>query len=707
MAVRSLYSALVKRAAGRWAEVILLLLFLVSLLAPPAWTGTLQWRHWLWLAGLAAVLVLAGSRGRGEGPPEASATAVKALALLLLLNAAVALSGGIDSPLWAGYFIFMLASSSRFSRWWQQASFLGVITVLEAGQLTGLGRVLPGGGVTDGGLLRLGAALALLAFFTVLLNLFFVGRQIRLQKDLEEHARLRREAEEFERIEEDRPGSEPEAYSPQGKMIRQISVAQKLNRDLDRLLALARRAVEARTTALFESDGDLLVLRRYAEGEARIDRKARWRIGEGLIGGAAKLGQPVIVSDLANSRHRVNYLLEGESARSLMIAPVKEQGVLRGVLVAEHPFADKFSRGEQEIFEGFSLEVNLLLENFRNSSMRDRRRMTMETLNALSRTLSSTREVEEMLNSLVEQVREVVPYDQCAVFLVDPGKRRLVLRAQRGFNFDPKGKEHFPLTKGLVGHIVHRGQPLVFTDRKKMQIVPGYTGREKMRAFMGLPLRFRDDLEGAMIFASSTAGSFTHYHLEILQLLANQVAAQISNAFLHRQMERMARTDGLTGLYNHRHFQERLAHEVERSERHGQQLSLLFLDIDHFKKVNDTYGHPFGDKILKGVARRVSKIARRIDFVARYGGEEFAFILPGTGRGGCNSIAERILTSVRAGRFEHEGTTVKVTVSVGSAVFPEDGPTKEEMILRSDRALYLAKESGRDRHRTFRDVAGR
>jgi diguanylate cyclase (GGDEF)-like protein len=701
MPQRSLLSVGREKAWKRHSELALAPLALASLVSPPFRGGDIVWWHWLWACLLLGVISSSLVRARARQARAARGTA--AVSLLLLVNAAVGLGGGIASPWWNSYYAYVLVCSSAFFRWWQLAACVAGIGFLETVQLL-QSRGDPAQGKN---LAALVTSLFFLALFAYLLRLLFLRRHQTLEESLEEHSRLREEAESFSRLDELRHTPGLETHTPRGRMIRKMSVAEKLNRDLGRLLELTRRAVGARSVILFESDGSRLSFRAAAEGETRVDREASFRIGEGVIGGVARHGEHVAMSNLAGSRHQPKYLISGVAPLSLMAVPVKEQDVLRGVLVADHEAEGSFSRSEVEVFEGFALEVNLLLENFRESSLRDRRKMTLETLNAVSKALSTTLKADKMLERLVDRVQEVIPYDQCAVFLADSDRKRLVLKTQRGFSFETGRRISFPIRKGLVGYIVAHGQPLVFSDRKKMEIIPGYTGREKMRSFLGLPLRFRDDLEGAIIFASARTAHFTHYHLETLQLLANQAAAQISNAFLHRQMEEMALTDGLTGLYNHRHFQERLDHEMERAQRHNQHLSLLLLDIDHFKKLNDTCGHPFGDVVLKGVSRELVRVVRSIDFVARYGGEEFAIILPGTARKGCGNMAERVLKAVRALDFEHERRPYRVTISVGSAVFPEDGESKGDLVRHADQSLYLAKESGRDQHRTFRDVIRR
>ncbi|MBI2892614.1 MAG: diguanylate cyclase [Deltaproteobacteria bacterium] len=157
----------------------------------------------------------------------------------------------------------------------------------------------------------------------------------------------------------------------------------------------------------------------------------------------------------------------------------------------------------------------------------------------------------------------------------------------------------------------------------------------------------------------------------------------------NRRLEELAVTDGLTGLHNHRHFQERLRRDLEIARRAGRPLSVAMFDVDHFKTYNDTYGHPAGDEVLRKVASAVRREARAADLVARYGGEEFVVAMPDADRDAAQAAAERIRRHVQA-----EGV---VTISGGIACFPEDGEDAESLIEQADRALYRAKRAGRDR----------
>jgi diguanylate cyclase (GGDEF)-like protein len=164
------------------------------------------------------------------------------------------------------------------------------------------------------------------------------------------------------------------------------------------------------------------------------------------------------------------------------------------------------------------------------------------------------------------------------------------------------------------------------------------------------------------------------------------------------RLAQLAVTDGLTGLYNHRHFHERLTLEVERSQRSGLPLSLLMLDVDHFKQFNDTFGHPAGDEVLRQLARVLADTRRANDVVARYGGEEFAVILVDTPKFTAAKVAERVRERINTHDFSEAAPRAgKLSASIGVATFPDDGADAETLVRSADTALYAAKRAGRNR----------
>ncbi|RME23391.1 MAG: GGDEF domain-containing protein [Deltaproteobacteria bacterium] len=172
--------------------------------------------------------------------------------------------------------------------------------------------------------------------------------------------------------------------------------------------------------------------------------------------------------------------------------------------------------------------------------------------------------------------------------------------------------------------------------------------------------------------------------------------SNIENAY-HEEIYRLTTTDGLTEVYNKRYFMENLDREISRARRYDRQLSMIMIDVDHFKQINDTYGHLAGDYVLKALARVLSENIRREDFLARYGGEEFAVILPEIGLANAKVMAEKVRRLVEEQEFSFEGTVIPVTISIGVATLDSQQMEGADLIARADEKLYEAKQSGRNR----------
>lgn len=215
---------------------------------------------------------------------------------------------------------------------------------------------------------------------------------------------------------------------------------------------------------------------------------------------------------------------------------------------------------------------------------------------------------------------------------------------------------------------------------------------EMGESFVALPL-----LSEGMPIGIFTISGLKEEHLENLSILSKQLALEVKKINLYKKVHDLAIMDGLIGIYVRRHFLERLNEEIPRARRHKLKLSMLMIDLDHFKQCNDTYGHLVGDIVLKDIAKIMKEHIRQVDLLGRYGGEEFVIALPDTGGNSAARAADRIRRSVENHRFKAYDETITMTISVGVATYPEDGDDAAVLIDRADQALYKAKAQGRNR----------
>jgi diguanylate cyclase (GGDEF)-like protein len=231
-------------------------------------------------------------------------------------------------------------------------------------------------------------------------------------------------------------------------------------------------------------------------------------------------------------------------------------------------------------------------------------------------------------------------------------------------------------------------QQVLFTKRAKLR---------GMESLLVLPLVVREEPIGTLIVASRQKAAYPREVRETLQALGNQVAVALSNARAVRQLEELATTDGLTGCLNKRAFLEQLGQKLMAAERFGRKLSLIVTDLDHFKAVNDTYGHAVGDRVLQELGGVLKRMKRETDLVARFGGEEFCVLCEETDARGARLLAERVREQLGETELQTELGALKVTASLGVATFPDHAATAEELFSEGDKALYEAKALGRNR----------
>jgi len=391
-------------------------------------------------------------------------------------------------------------------------------------------------------------------------------------------------------------------------------------------------------------------------------------------------------------------VLFGTNPRGVAI-PVLDRDIIAGVLITRRSGPNPFEGPDIKTLEMFSGQIAKMLQRQRISSQLTRDRSALQILHKGSSNLIASLKIEGIARNLIEAAHNIAPLSMA--FFVPRGDGYELIYE---IGIIPPEDRHVDFGNSLVGMAVRNGEPIYLSDLRnnKMPVLPFKAGQ--VGSVFMLPLLYEKELLGLLVFLSERPGALNSYQIELLGVLGNQASASLVNARLHSEIERLAVTDGLTGLFNHRHFQEKLSLELNRLQRLPHPLSLLLVDIDFFKKINDAYGHPAGDVILKGVAAIVKTTVRNTDIPARYGGEEFAAVLAGTDREGAMTMAERLRKSVEGKGFLIDGKEVRVTVSIGAATAPYDAEEREQLISRADEALYHAKENGRNRSVLWHEI---
>lgn len=392
---------------------------------------------------------------------------------------------------------------------------------------------------------------------------------------------------------------------------------------------------------------------------------------------------------------------------SFLGVPVMEDGHLRGVLCADRAGDRPFTEQDEALLQGAAEQMLRALQSERVFAAVERAKYEHERFFGALAQLNRALGIEAVCQMTFQATREICDYDFAAITLFDPQTNKHTVLSAVGDV--PKGLPGSPVDRsGLASMVVKNKHFLPAGGELRDKDVHVYGKKVRlggMESLLVLPLICADVAIGSFAVAARRPRAFGKDKREMLTVIANHVAVSLGNAQMYGRMEAMATTDGLTGLTNHRTFQERFADMLARAERSGGKQALLLTDVDHFKKVNDTHGHQVGDDVLRGVAQVVRECVRKVDVAARYGGEEFAIVLESTDREGARQLAERIRTEVQTQVFQSAQGPFSCTLSLGIAVYPDDGKDAKTLIHNADQALYHAKHSGRNRAVAWADLA--
>ncbi len=324
-------------------------------------------------------------------------------------------------------------------------------------------------------------------------------------------------------------------------------------------------------------------------------------------------------------------------------------------------------------------------------------------LTEVAKTLTSSLDLSLVLEGVMKHLSQLMRPENWSLLLVDKEAGELYFEIVVGDAADSIKEMRLPIGEGIAGWVVERNEAVV---SPKVSDDPRFSGRvDQASGFVSssiacAPLTIRGEVLGVieLVKGADDPEPYTEQDLVILKPFVDFAAIAIDNARSFERVQDLTIRDDWTGLYNARFLHDFLTDESERARRHGTSWSVVFLDLDNFKTINDTHGHGAGSGTLRRVAGRLQGLARLTDRVVRYGGDEFVVILPDTDKAGALRFAERARVHLEASRFEGlADVPIEVCASLGVSSYPGDGETGDDLLEAADRAMYRAKEAGRNR----------
>ena len=470
----------------------------------------------------------------------------------------------------------------------------------------------------------------------------------------------------------------------------------ELDEVLRQILLIARDYFHLENVAilLYDPQAQQLSMRSHLGGDTR---RRSIKLGEGMIGNAAKLKRPIYAGNVSKEPR---YVQGSATTRSELAIPLMVRDQVVGVLDCQSDQEHFFDSDTIDLLTLFSTQASMALQNAHLYSLEQRRAAQLEAINAIAKQTTAVLELKELLVKACLLVRQSFGVDHVAILLRD--ENDLIMRAQDG-RLTPlkREEERIPSSAGMFGQAMSSGRTVVVNDVSTAPLyVPMFA---ETRSKVCIPLVSFGQPLGVMTLDSAVPDSFDPADTRALESVADICATGVQNAYYVERVRQLAYIDGLTGIFNRRFFELRIGEELERARRYNGSLAVIMVDIDHFKRLNDEFGHLLGDEVLRQVSSVFSQQLRKVDVVCRYGGEEFALLLPQTTMEQALGVADKLRREIAAWQFP--GVPRPVTISAGTAAFPIHGTTRDEVVKAADAALYAAKQAGRNCVRSAGELA--
>jgi diguanylate cyclase (GGDEF)-like protein len=499
------------------------------------------------------------------------------------------------------------------------------------------------------------------------------------------------------------------------QVARILSSTNELSETILRFLPLAAELVGAQAAVLgvVSADGQAIETL-YLHNLPKESTPNPAPKGKGLAWKIIQSGQPLILDDYSAHPEAIPQWAAASPGGFLglpIIAGQEKIGVLG--LFSQQP-KKHFSNDHLSLAQTVGGQAALAIQNARRFENERARGQRQATLFRLSAKLAAILDEDQVWQQVAEGLFDAsLGYTHIITLEWDPDCNERIIRGCVGWaeKFDCR---HISAGQGLSERPLLDGQPHYSPDVTLEQgYIPGLeTGSEA-----DIPIRVEDDLVGVLVIERAKPYAFSQEDLNVFTAAANQAGLALGRArllhstrqqlaeieLLQAQLREQAIRDALTGLFNRRYMQETLPRELARARRDNSPLSIMIMDLDHFKRVNDTHGHRAGDHLLQALAELLKRHTRAGDIVCRYGGEEFVIIMPGAELSNCQQRGEQLRADVAALHVRYSGKDLNVTISIGIAAYPLHGKSGEEILIMADRALYQAKQLGRNRIVVYSD----